>query len=61
MNILGIRNPTPLLKDLLNADKIKNVTIACHVNNALIDLKNAVKRKEIHKNENPDKVINIIE
>ena len=32
-----------------------------HVNNSLIDLVNAINRKEIPENENPDKVIDIVE
>ena len=45
-----------MLKDLYNAEnKIVN-----HVNVALIDLRNAVNRKKIPKNENPDKVIDIV-
>ena len=30
-------------------------------NNALIDLRNAVNQKKTLKNENPDKIINIVE
>ena len=50
-----------MLKDLFNADKSKNDKIVNHVNDALIDLRNAVNRKEIPKNENPDKDADIVE
>ena len=44
-----------MLKDLSNVNRTKNYKIASHVNNALIDLRYAVNRKEIPKNEIPDK------
>ena len=49
------------MKNLYKVNEAKNEKIANHVNNALIDLRNAVSRKEIPKNENLDKVINIVE
>ena len=32
-----------------------------HINNGLIELRNSIKSKEIPENENPKKVVNIIE
>ena len=58
---LKYKNPSNLLKDLYNSNGTKNQKIVNHVNNALINLRNAVNRKEIPKNENPDKVIDIVE
>ena len=55
------QNPAFLLKDLLNNNRTKNEKIVNHVNNVLIDLKNAVNRKEIPKNRKPNKVIDIVE
>ena len=49
------------MKNLYKVNEAKNEKIENHVNNALIDLKNAVSRKEIPENEDPDKVINIVE
>ena len=49
------------MKNLYKVNEAKNEKIANHVNNALIDLRNAVSRKEIPENENLDKVINIVE
>ena len=41
--------------------KLKNDKIMSHVNNSLIGLINAINGKEIPENENPDKVIDIVE
>ena len=58
---LKCQNPTYLLNDLYEADKAKNEKIVNHVNDALIDLRNAINRKQIPENENACKVIGIIE
>ena len=50
-----------MLKDLLSSDKTGNGKTVIHVNNELIDLRNEINRKEIPKNWNPDKVIDITE
>ena len=50
-----------LVQDLHNANKIVNQKIANNVNNALINLRNAVNKKEIPEKEKPDVVINIAE
>ena len=55
------QNPTYLLNDLYEADKAKNEKIVNHVNDALIDLRNAINRKQIPENENACKVIGVIE
>ena len=55
------QNPTFLLKDLHKANKSKDEKIVNHVNDALIDLRNTVNRKELPENKNPDKVIDIVE
>ena len=49
------------MKNLCKVNEAKNVKIENHVNNALIDLRNAVSRKENPENEDPDKVIDIVE
>ena len=51
------QNPTFSLKDLYKTNKTKNEKIANHI---LIDLRNVFNRKEIPKNENPDKVSDIV-
>ena len=55
------QNPSYLLKDLYYADKTENKKIVNNVNNALIDLRNAVNKKEIPSNKNPEKVVDIVE
>ena len=55
------KNLAFLLKDLFNTDKTKNDKIVNNFNDAFIGLQNAVNRKKIPKNENPDKVIEIVE
>ena len=50
-----------MLKDLNNAKETGNEEIVEHLNNGLINLRNADNKREIPKNENPDKVIDIVE
>ena len=40
------QNPISLLKDLSNTNKTKNKKIVDHVNDALIDLRNAVNKRK---------------
>ena len=49
-----------LLKDLHNGTEIKNHKIINHIKGGLIDLINAVNKKNL-ENGNPDKVIDIVE
>ena len=49
------------LKYLLNSDKTRNHKIVSHVNNALIDLRNAINRKKISEKETPNKGVYILE
>ena len=46
---------------LYDSDKIKNNEIIKHINNALTEVRNSINSKEIPKNENPKKVVNIAE
>ena len=50
-----------MLRDLYNSSRSINEKIVNRVNNALIDLSNAVNRTEISENENPDKIVDIVE
>ena len=52
-------NPTFLVKDLYKPDKTRNKKIVNHVIEGLIDLRNAVNKKEIPEKEDLDKVIDI--
>ena len=55
------QSPLLLLKDLISTKQDKNQKSVNDINDGLIDLKNAVNRKKIHDNENPKKIVNIIE
>ena len=55
------QNPTFLLKDLYEANKTRNEKVVNHVNDGLVNLKNAISRKETTENEKPHEVINIVE
>ena len=50
-----------MLRDLYNSSRSINEKIVNRVDNALIDLSNAVNRTEISENENPDKIVDIVE
>lgn len=50
-----------MLRDLYNSSRSINEKIVNRVNNALIDLSNAVNRTEISENGNPDKIVDIVE
>ena len=43
------------------SNEIKNDEIIKHINNELIELRNSINSKEIPVNENPKKVVNIVE
>ena len=58
---LKYQNPSFFAKNLLKANRSKNKQIINQGNYALIDLKKALNKKEIPKNKNLDKVINIVE
>ena len=56
-------HPTPLylLHDLLEAKQAKNEELVNNINDGLVDLRNAIIKKEISGNENSKKVSNIVE
>ena len=45
----------------INYFQVKNDQIINNINDRLIDLRNAINRKEIPENENPKKIENIVE
>ena len=55
------QNPSFLVKDLISAKQNKNDNLVNNINNGFIDLRNDIKRKEIPENENPQKVVDIVE
>ena len=50
--------PLFLLKDLF---KVKNYKLVNHIIDALIDLRNAIIIEAIPENENPNKIVDVIE
>ena len=57
----GYQNPSFLTKDSSEANQVKNEQMVNLLNDILNDLRNAVDKMEITKNENPDKGIDIDE
>ena len=53
-NSFKYQNPSLLTKDLIRAAQAKNEQLLHNVNNGLIDLRNAIIRKDIPENENPN-------
>ena len=50
-----------LVKDLIWAKQHTNENLVNDINDALTDLRNPIKRKEIPENESPKKVVNVVE
>ena len=57
----GYQNPSFIAKDLLKANQVKNNQKEIKALYSVNKLRNPVFRKEIHENENLDKVIDIVE
>ena len=55
------QSPSFLVKDLYEGNQNKNDIIVKYLNESLIDLRNSIKSKEVLVNENPKKVVNIVE
>ena len=60
-NYLLYQTPSYLTKVLYDRDEIKNNEIIKNINNGMIELRNSINSKEILENENPEKVVNIVE
>ena len=50
-----------LVKDLIWAKQHTNENLVNNINDALTDLRNPIKTKEIPENESPKKVVNVVE
>ena len=50
-----------LAKDLISTKQAKNEKLVNNINDGLIDLRKAIIGKEIPKNENPNKIVNVAE
>ena len=55
------QTPSNLLKDLLEDDHAKSEELVNNINDGLIDLRNAIIKKEIQGNKNPNKIIYVVE
>ena len=60
-NYSKYQNPSVLEKYLFKVTQAKNKNLVNNVDNELIDLRNTTNRNEIPANENPKKVLNIVE
>ena len=61
LKIIFYQTPSYLAKSLYDKDKIKNDEIVKHINDGFIKFRNSINSKEIPENENPTKVVNIVE
>ena len=57
----GYQNPSFLTKDLMKTDQSKNKQILKQTIDSINDLRNSIIKKEIPANENPNKMIDIVE
>ena len=62
-NYFKYQNPSFLAKDLIRGKQAKNEQVVNNINDGLIDLllSNAIIKKEIPENENPNKIVNTVE
>ena len=60
-NYFKYQNQSFSAKDLNKAMEAKNEQLVNNINDGLIDLRNAINRKEIPENENPNKIVNTVE
>ena len=55
------QNPSFLTKYLIRAKQVKNKQLVNNRTDELIDLRNTINKKEISENENPNKIVDIVE
>ena len=60
-NYFKYQNPSFLSKDLTRATHAKNEHLVNNINDEQIDLRNTTNNKEIHYNENLDKIADLVE
>ena len=58
-NYFMYQNRSFLAKDLIVAKQAKNEQLVNNINGELIDLRNAIIKKEIPENKNPNKIADI--
>ena len=59
-NYFKCKNPSFLVKDLIRVKQAKNQQLAKNINDGLIDLRNAIIKKKIPENKNPNKIVDIV-
>ena len=60
-NIFFHHNLSPLVQNLYDPNQIKSDELVQHINNGLIELRNAIIRNEISENKNPNKILDTVE
>ena len=60
-DLMNFHYPSFLVKDLYEENQIKNDKIEKNINESLINLRNSINSQEIPENENPKKIVNIVE
>ena len=55
------QNPSFLTKYLIRAKQVKNKQLVNNRTDELIDLRNTINKKELSENENPNKIVDIVE
>ena len=61
LNYFNYHNPLFLVKDLVSTKQDKIEKTVNNISDALIDLRRNINRKEIPENENPEKLVDIVE
>ena len=60
-NYFKYQNPSFLAKNLIRAKQAKNEQLVNNINDELIRLRNVIIKKEIPKNGNSSKIVDIVE
>ena len=60
-NYFKYQNPSFLAKNLIRAKQAKNEQLVNNINDELIRLRNVIIKKEIPKNGNSNKIVDIVE
>ena len=61
MKYFGYQNSSVLAKDLIKTDQSKNKKIVKQTVDSINELRSSIIKKEIPENENPNKIIDIVE
>ena len=61
LSLFRYQTPSYLVKNLWKFDQYGNEKIANQINDSITESINSAKNKDIPKNENPNKIIDIVE